>query len=150
GRTTRPRNQPQPDPRPSTPRTQTSYPTPCRPPLGHLVVVAARRRRWMWNVGMALAPVKAALRRGQSSYLGIHEVRRNLHEIRGIGPHQSGPQWPAGKQLCEHGAVEGHLANVGGRYLRDSLWRRVVGLVVGDQDSLLGDHQPVDLARYRN
>src|SRR4029077_5535085 len=45
--------------------------------MGHLVVVAARRRRSTPNVGMPPAPVKAALRRGQSSHLGIHEVGRN-------------------------------------------------------------------------
>src|SRR5712672_2732679 len=47
--------------------------------IGHLVVVAARRRRSTPNVGMPLPPVKTALRRDQSSHLGVHEVRRNLH-----------------------------------------------------------------------
>src|SRR5262249_57689152 len=92
--------------------------------------------------------VKAASRGGDGGERRVQARFRNLHEIRHIGPHERGANALARVELPEHRAVKRKLGDIGVRYLGEAAGRGTIGLVVGNEDRLVGHRETGDLARH--
>ena len=76
--------------------------------------------------------------------LGFQRGGRNLHEFRGFGPEQRGPDRPLGIKFGQYRPVQRELADVAPRRLGGVTRRGVVGLEIDDQDLAFGDHEAGD------
>src|SRR5215813_9630039 len=142
GRTIRPRNLPRPARSPSAPRSRKWRPKLCQRSwdIPRLLAIKGIERR------TRSASVKAVASRRDGDKRGIQDCIGNLHEIRHIGPHERGANALIRIELSEHSAIKGELGNVSPWYIGEAARRGTIGLVVGDQDRIIGHCEAIDLA----